>query len=58
MTKDFYTVKDIAQQLQVKDKSIRRLISTGRLPASKVCGKWVVTADNLKSFVDISTKSN
>jgi len=58
MIKDFYTTRDIATQLQVKERSIRRLISTGKLSASKVCGKWVVTADNLKSFVDgISPKN-
>jgi len=52
MTKDFYTVKDIADQLHVKEKAVRRLITAGELPASKVLNKWVVTAENLKAFVD------
>jgi len=52
MTKDFYTVRDIAKELQVKEKSIRQLITSGELPASKVCGKWIVTAGNLKSYIE------
>lgn len=55
MTKDLYTVRDIAEQLDVAEKSVRRLINTGELPASKMCGKWVVTAENLKAFVDGKT---
>ena len=52
MIKDFYTVRDIAEQLDVTEKSVRRLISSGELPASKVIGKWVVSAENLKNFID------
>jgi len=55
MTKDLYTVRDIAKEIDVNEKSVRRLISTGQLKASKVCGKWVVTAENLKAFVDGKT---
>jgi excisionase family DNA binding protein len=52
MIKDYYTVKDIADQLQLKEKTVRRLLATGKLKASKVCGKWVVSAENLKAFID------
>ena len=48
-TKILYTVKDIAEQLQVNEKTARRLFTTGKLPAAKLCGKWV---DTLKAFVD------
>ena len=56
MTKDFYTVRDIAEQLQVKEKAVRRLITTGELDAGKVLGKWVVTADELRAFIDLKTR--
>ena len=55
MKKDLYTVRDIAQELDVAEKSVRRLISTEQLDAAKVCGKWVITAENLKAFVDSKT---
>ena len=52
MLKDVYTVKDIAGQLQVKEKAVRYAISSGKLRASKVLGKWVITAENFKAFID------
>lgn len=52
MTKDVYTVKDIAEQLQVKEKAVRHLISTGKLKANKVCSKWIVTAENFKKLIE------
>lgn len=52
MNKDFYTVKDIAQELQVTEKAARGLIKNGELPASKVLNKWVVTAENLKNYIE------
>ena len=57
LIKDFYTIKDIAEQLQVKEKAVRRLVTRGSLKARKVCGKWVVTADNLKAFLDPDTSA-
>lgn len=52
MIKDFYTVRDIAEQLQVQEKAVRRLISQGGLKAGRVCGKLIVTAETLKAFID------
>lgn len=52
MTKDAYTVKDIAEQLQVKEKAVRKLITSGQLQAIKVCKKWVVSAENFKKFIE------
>ena len=52
MTKDLYTVRDIAQEIDVAEKSVRRLIHIGELTATKMCGKYVVTAENLKAFID------
>jgi len=57
MQKDLYTVRDIAQQLNVQERSVRRLILSGELPASKVLRKWVVTAENLKAYIDSMSKS-
>lgn len=46
-----YTVRDIAEQLQVQEKSVRNLISSGKLKAQKICGKWIISADNLKKLI-------
>lgn len=52
MIKDVYTVKDVAEQLQVTEKTVRELISSGRLKAVKVCKKWIISAQNLKAFIN------
>ena len=52
MTKDIYTVRDIAEQLQVNEKAVRNLVTRGELKGRKTCGKWIVSAENLKAFID------
>lgn len=52
MNKDFYTVRDIAEELQVTEKAIRYQIKQGKLISSKVLGKYVITAENYKKFID------
>lgn len=55
MNKDFYTVRDIAEELQVTEKAVRYQIKEGKLEASKVLGKFVVTAENYKKYIDENT---
>ena len=57
MIKDFYTLRDIAEQMQIKERTVGRFVSCGELKASKVGGKWIVSAEKLKDFVDASTDS-
>ena len=52
MLKDVYTVRDIAEQLQVKESAVRNLITSGEIKAKKVLNKWIVTAENLKAFIE------
>jgi len=52
LTKDIYTVRDIAEQLQVNEKAVRNLVTSGELKARKTCGKWIVSAENLKAFIN------
>jgi len=55
LIKDFYTLRDIAEQMQIKERTVRQFVSCGELKARKVGGKWIVTAEKLKDFVDAST---
>lgn len=52
MIKDFYTVRDIAEQLQVKEKAVRFQIKQGKLEASKVMSKYVISAENYKKYIE------
>lgn len=58
MIKDFYTVRDIAADLQVTEKAVRYQIKQGRLEASKVLKKYVISAENYKKFIDDNKASN
>ncbi len=51
MTKDVYTVKDIAEQLQVTERSVRQAIADGRLKAKKALNKWVIPAAEFERFI-------
>ena len=58
MIKDFYTVKDISEQLQVKEKAVRFQIKQGKLEASKVMSKYVISAENYKKFIVAHSTTN
>lgn len=51
MSKQLYTVKDIAEQLGVSERSVREAIKRGELPGKKICGKWVTSAEALNAFI-------
>lgn len=57
MLKDVYTVRDISEQLQVKEKAVRHLIKTGRLKATKVLNKWIVSAHDFQALTQQEERS-
>ena len=50
--KDFLTVPDIAQELGLTARTVRRLFSTGKLQGKKVAGKYIITRETLKEFIN------
>ena len=51
MTKSFHTVKDLAAQLQVKDKTIYAWISQGKIPYVKVNGAIRFDPGDIESWL-------
>lgn len=47
----FMSVKQVARYLQVNDKKIYALVREGRIPASKVTGKWLFPRDLVDQWV-------
>ena len=45
------TVKDVAQYLNVDEKTIYRLLKRGEMPAFKVLGSWRFEFADLRSWV-------
>lgn len=49
----YYTVKEAAELSTFNYKYLLKLISEGKLPATKPAGgKWVVKADDLNKFME------
>ncbi|UWG96562.1 helix-turn-helix domain-containing protein [Dehalobacter sp. DCM] len=54
MTKDYYTVEQISDMLDIHPKTIQRYIREGRLRATKIGKSWRVTGHDLSIFVESS----
>lgn len=52
MEEHFYTVKQIAQMLNIHPKTIQRYIREGRLRATKIGKSWRVTGHDLSRFTE------
>ncbi|NLK88301.1 MAG: helix-turn-helix domain-containing protein [Clostridiaceae bacterium] len=52
MTKDYYTVEQISEILNIHPKTIQRYIREGRLPAVKIGKSWRITGHDLSVFIE------
>ena len=50
--KDFLTVAGDARELGMTARTVRRLFSTGKLRGKKIAGKYIITRDALKRYID------
>ncbi|MEA1883876.1 MAG: helix-turn-helix domain-containing protein [Thermotogota bacterium] len=50
MNKEYYTVQQISQLLDLHEKTIQRYIREGKIKAKKVGKSWRVTKENLDEF--------
>lgn len=54
MVKDYYTVEQISDMLDIHPKTIQRYIREGRLRATKIGKSWRVTGHDLSIFLESS----
>jgi len=50
MNKGYYTVKQIAQLLELHEKTVQRYIREGKIKAKKVGKSWRISKENLDDF--------
>ena len=48
----FYTIGEVANILKSTKPTIRAYIREGKIKGQKVTGKWYITEDNLKKYLD------
>lgn len=51
-----YTVLEVAEMLGVTRRTIYNYIKNEQLQANKVVGKWIVTQEQLKEFIEGSSE--
>lgn len=49
---NFYTLSELAEKLEVTRRTLYNYIKSGQLKANKVVGKWIVTEEQLKEFIE------
>lgn len=53
-TDNFYTVEEVAKKLNSNEQSVRRLINSNQLKATKKLRKWYVFHTDLVDFIKSS----
>lgn len=53
-----YTVDEVAKQLDVSVKTIRRYIYSGKIAANKIGGQWRISQENVDDYIESIASSN
>lgn len=49
-----YTLKEVSELLKVTERTLLTYIKDNKLIAKKIGGKWIVTHENLQTFINES----
>ena len=55
MENTILTVSQVAEYLKLSEKTIRRLITSGQLKASKIGSSWRVQMIDIKNYLEANT---
>ncbi|HKM08169.1 MAG TPA: helix-turn-helix domain-containing protein [Sphaerochaeta sp.] len=47
-----YTLKDLAEQLKVTERTMHNYIKSGKLKGQKIGGRWQISESNLHKFLN------
>jgi|GEM_PF-4855022 excisionase family DNA binding protein len=50
MASELLSIKEVAERLSMSEAQLRELARTGKLPATKQAGRWLVQATDLEGF--------
>lgn len=50
--KDFLDVEDVARELGISPRTVRLLFHTGELKGRMVAGKYLITRERLKEYIN------
>jgi excisionase family DNA binding protein len=52
---NLYSLKDLAAQLKVTERTLHNYIKSGKLKGQKIGGKWQISETNLHKFLNGET---
>ena len=52
MSIKLYSLKEVAKLLDVTERTLHNYIKTGKLKGQKIGGKWKISDENLKKFIN------
>jgi excisionase family DNA binding protein len=47
----FYYLNEVAAEFQVNERTVRRWITSGKLEAMKLGGRWLIAESDIKDFI-------
>lgn len=57
MNKDYYTVKEAADMLDITEQTMRNYLSSGRLKSEKIYNSTVISKEEVERYIDdVKTK--
>ena len=48
----YYTLQELSEELTVTKHTLRAYIKQGKLRGRKVAGRWIITEENLREFLE------
>lgn len=52
MTQKYLTTDEAAAQLRLSNKTVRRMLIDGRLPGTRIAGRWRIAAQLVSEILD------
>ncbi len=49
---ELYTVEELAELLDVQERTLRRFLREGTLKGRKLAGRWYITSEGLKAYFE------
>lgn len=58
MDKKYLSATEVSEMLQLNEKKIYKLAQEGKIPATKITGKWLFPAEELEQFINQNALNN
>ena len=58
MDKKYLNAAEVSEMLQLNEKKIYKLAQEGKIPATKITGKWLFPAEELEQFINQNALNN